>query len=545
MKSKNDISLKGSPNHLYFNGDCVDIEVLGGISLHALNRLRVTLKITADYRKLRLSLDLYHDEQVDRLIRKVAERLEVKTKAFETDISNLTDALENYRFQQIEGEKLDNEETILSDEEKESAEKYLSEPNLIERTQTDLEQAGIIGEEINRLLMYLIFTTRKQDHPLHVISLGESGMGKTYLQEKISGLIPPEDQLQITALSENAFYYFKPQELNHKLLLIEDLDGAESSLYPLRELQSKGRISKTVVQKDASGTLRTAHLKVNGPVSIGAATTKSRIYEDNADRCFLIQPDESEAQSDRIQGYQKKLSAGKINLHAQRKVVKLLQNCQRVLEPIKVVNPYAEYLSIPKSVLKPRRTNAHYLHFIAAVTFYHQYQREKKTDTQSGESFIETTPEDIKIAHSLLKEVLLAKADELSRACRTYFEKVKDNLKAEQTDTFKSQKIRGLFRINPNTQRRHMAELLRYGYIEKIGGDQRNGFIYQISDQDNYQDLQSEVFTHLESIVEAVCCSKAVHMGNEQLNPLSLLEKGQVVQLFTPKKETTIKSDES
>jgi Holliday junction resolvasome RuvABC ATP-dependent DNA helicase subunit len=63
----------------------------------------------------------------------------------------------------------------------------------------------VIGEETNRLLMYLIFTNRKREHPLHVISFGNSGIGKTYLQEKVGELIPEEDKVEITSLSENAF----------------------------------------------------------------------------------------------------------------------------------------------------------------------------------------------------------------------------------------------------------------------------------------------------------------------------------------------------
>ena len=87
--------------------------------------------------------------------------------------------------------------------------------------------------------------------------LGSSGNGKTYLQEKVSELIPEEDKQEITQVTENAFYYFKQDELKHKLLLIEDLDGAESSQYPIRELQSKKRISKTVTLKDNKGNLKT------------------------------------------------------------------------------------------------------------------------------------------------------------------------------------------------------------------------------------------------------------------------------------------------
>ena len=88
---------------------------------------------------------------------------------------------------------------------------------------------------------------RSLEHPLHVICLGESGSGKTHLQEAVGRLIPNEDKLEVTAMTGSALYYFGEHDLRHKLLLIEDLDGAEAALYPLRELQSKGRLSKTLV----------------------------------------------------------------------------------------------------------------------------------------------------------------------------------------------------------------------------------------------------------------------------------------------------------
>jgi hypothetical protein len=238
----------------------------------------------------------------------------------------------------------------------------------------------MIGEASNRLLMYLIFTSRKQNQPLHIVSLGASGTGKTHLQEKVGELIPEEDRIEITTLSENAFYYFGQRELKNKLILIEDLDGAENVLYPLRELQSKKRISKTVAHKNTKGETRTLHLVVEGPVSVAGCTTREQIYEDNANRSFLIYLDESEEQDQRVMEYQRAASAGKIDKQQEEKAASLLRNCQRLLEPIKVVNPYAELLKIPKEVFKPRRTNNHYLQFIEVVTFYHQFQREKKAD---------------------------------------------------------------------------------------------------------------------------------------------------------------------
>ena len=170
---------------------------------------------------------------------------------------------------------------------------FLQQPGLLERTNEIISSSGMVGEGLNRLIMYLIFTSRKTTRPLHVISFGSSGTGKNHLQEKIGDLMPDEDKIEINALTENAFYYFDKGELGHKLILIEDLDGIWSALYPLRELQSKQRISKTVTIKDRSGNTKTIHLKVHGPVSIAGCTTHESLYEDNANRCFLLYLDES------------------------------------------------------------------------------------------------------------------------------------------------------------------------------------------------------------------------------------------------------------
>jgi DNA primase len=101
------------------------------------------------------------------------------------------------------------------------------------------------------VIAYLVYTVRKQLVPLHVMFLGSSSSGKTWLQERLSDLIPEEDKIEITQITENALYYFKQHELKNKLLLIEDLDGASGVFYPLRELQTKRRISKTVTLKDS------------------------------------------------------------------------------------------------------------------------------------------------------------------------------------------------------------------------------------------------------------------------------------------------------
>ena len=361
------------PNNYGYLTEHLEIRVLGGIKTNKLETLRTTLSIQKpkSHNIIRHSIDLYNDNQVEKFTRKVAERLEIGTSVTRRCLQDLTRELENYRFLLLEKEAASAApyKKELSAREIKEAETFLKKKNLLEKTGELIGKSGVIGEHTNRLLMYLIFTSRKTNNPLHCISLGSSGVGKTHLQSKVAELIPEEDKVEITVLSANAFYYFNRTELQHKLILIEDLDGAESVLYPLRELQSKKRITKTVVHKDAKGTTRTVHLTVEGPVSVAGCTTQESVYEDNSNRSFLLYIDESAEQDKRIMDYQRRASAGKLDEGEQLKAAELLRNVQRVLKPVKVINPYAEFLELPESVFKPRRTNAHYLQFIEAITF--------------------------------------------------------------------------------------------------------------------------------------------------------------------------------
>ncbi|CAF3226192.1 unnamed protein product [Rotaria socialis] len=303
-----------NPNQLDYTNKLIKIAVLGGIRLDGLDRMRVTVKIQGtevESVAVRHNLDLYNDTQVEKLIRKTATKLEIGTSVIEASINELIEALEKYRLEQLESTDQKPQTKQLTEKEKQEALQLLQSENLLTTTNDLIGKSGIIGEETNRLIMYLIFSSRKREQPLHIISLGSSGTGKTHLQESIGNLIPEEEKIEITTLSENAFYYFGQQELKNKLILIEDLDGAEGALYPIRELQSKKKISKTIAFKNTKGETKTTNITVEGPVCVSGCTTKESIYEDNANRSFLIYLDESGEQDQKIMDYQRRASAGK------------------------------------------------------------------------------------------------------------------------------------------------------------------------------------------------------------------------------------------
>jgi hypothetical protein len=511
--NKLDIS---NPNAITYCTEELGFTILGGIRMDGLDRLRVTIRIEVINRKfehyqnnadlaalpLNHNLDLYNDVQVEKLIRKAAERLEVGTLQITKSIADITRQLELYRLQELEQLQAAKEvkKKILTAEEKEAAINFLVQPNLIERTNEAIGKAGVIGEDYNRLLMYLIFTSRKRENPLHIISFGSSGAGKSHLQEKVAELIPEEDKVPSTSFTSNALYYMGEYDLQHKIILIEDMDGAETVMYALRELISKKYIIKMVPQKDSKGITKTMMFKVNGPVTVAGCTTQERIYEDNANRSFLIYIDESKAQDESIMHYQRKKSAGTVNSEEEKNIKALLQNTQRLLQPIAVRNPFAEQLQIPMQVFKPRRSNAHYLQFIEAVTFYHQCQREKYTDKATGETYINTTLEDIAAANKLMKEILLRKADELSGAARNYFELLKTALQENAQSTFTNKEIKQLLRLPISTVKRHNAELLQSSYIKRNDNTKTKAYHFEITSYEEYNQLQNSISSILDNI---------------------------------------------
>jgi dsDNA-binding SOS-regulon protein len=163
--------------------------LLGGLKIEGLERMRVTLKVEYKQQAVRHNLDLYNNESLDKLVRRCAERFALGTAYLASAFAGLINELEAYRLEQLELLAKEKEPIKqLTDVEKKEAEAFLKQVDLLQRTNELIGQSGVIGEENNRLLMYLIFTRRKREEPLHVISLGSSGTGKTHLQEKVGEL---------------------------------------------------------------------------------------------------------------------------------------------------------------------------------------------------------------------------------------------------------------------------------------------------------------------------------------------------------------------
>jgi hypothetical protein len=481
---------------LVFSTELLEFQLLGGIKYSQLDALRVTMRIEKkDFNIFRHSLNLYNQKAVEQLLEMLSDRFSLEVKELDYLIAELTEQLESFRMQKLNyltSPKTEAKE--LTDAEVKQAKQYLKRKDLMQRTNKDIGISGIVGEEINRLLMYMVFTSRKLKKPLHIVSLSPSGAGKTYLQEKVSELIPDEDKIEITSLSKNAFYYL--EDIDKKLILIEDLTGAESSLYPIREIQSKGRLTKSITTRNAKGNPVTTHHVLEGKVTVSATGTKETLYTDNESRSIVIHLDGSERQDVAILEYQKKLASKKVNQKLELEIKHLLQNIQRVLKPVEVVNPFASHLELPKEVRKIRRTFGIYLSVMEVIAYYHQYQRKVQTSS-AGTSYIEVEPEDIAWANKLLEEVLFRKTDELSAGIRKFLERLQNHLKQANKKSITSKEIRLSLQVPNGTLKRYLKKLVELEYL-KVKGNRYKGFTYYLEEENTFESYGNKLSSQLQ-----------------------------------------------
>jgi DNA primase len=365
---------------------------------------------------------------------------------------------------------------------------FLKQKNLLANLNKQIGKSGIVGEENSRLLLFLIIISYMNKSPIHAIVQGSSGSGKTHIISRIADLMPGEDVLRFTRITESSLYNWGEFDLFRKIIIIEDLDGLkEDALYALRELISNQFLSSSVSMKDKKGNNKSTRKEVKGQFSSLSATTKGETYEDNMSRSFLIAVDESKEQTTRIIENQNKRNAGEIDPKESQKAVAFIQAMVRNLKHYEVINPYATKLQLPEKVHKIRRLNEMYQAVIKQVTFLNQYQRQLTKDNQ-----LITEIEDIEQATEILFESIILKVDELDGSLRQFFEKIKKHLK-EKNQEFTQREIRQEFNISKSQCSRFIIQLVELEYITlKYGGNLKLQK-YVIDYWDNHQKLRLEI----------------------------------------------------
>jgi len=483
------------------------IDILGGVDVQQIERMISTLRITyKDYPPIRSTLDLYNDNQSDKLIRTLCDKWNTALLETSKSVHTLTTQLESYKLERLKYPKNHQENTFeLSQEEEKNAKKYLTDKNLIKNLQNDFQQIGILGENENALILFLAMASHKYENPFSVLCLAKSGIGKSYLLQKLSDCMPQNAVSFHTQISENALYYFDSHQIDGKVLFIEDLQWTHQMLSPLATLQTQGRLIKTRATKDKDGMLHSTTFEVSGKLCLIACAYSEKNYDSLSLPFLCLNLNHSHTQDFNVMEYQKKIRAGLINKDEITAIQRRLKCVIESLKSTSIINPYAPFINLPDDLPHPRKTLLLLLNFIDTITFFFQYQRETVTDESTGEILIKTAPEDIELAFKLLKNCLFRRADELSTTARGFYQWLKKYLQEAKTNQFTALDIRKAKRIHPRTLNNYLQELKLFSYVQIVGGNKhREGFIYKLTDINELSELQSGIETSLKQTLDKI-----------------------------------------
>lgn len=498
--------------------------VLGTI-VQDMGSMRITLMVEelATGRRERTKIDLYERDQVVLYAQQIGELFSQDEQQIEADLLLLTDLLEKHREEELEQSKVSSKNkrnsSVLTAEKQNACVQFLSGKNLMKGIDELIEQAGVVGEESTRRLLFVIASTYKMNTPLHALVQGTSGSGKSHLINSIGQCFPPEDVISMTRVTSKSFYHYTKDELVDKLLLIQDYDGLdEEAQFAFRELQSAGNISSSTTYKDRYGNLMSAVKTVRSHFASLLATTKAEVYYDNMSRSLISGVDESDEQTRRIITHQNKNLAGLVDHKKEHQAKEFLQNCMRCVRPYQVVNTYADKVYLPFEAKMLRRLNSHYQAFVKQITILHQYQRRK--DDQ-GRLIAE--PEDLKIACEIMFDAIMLKVDDLDSSLRQFYDLMKTYIKklcgsAKQTEfQFTQRDLRLGLNVSKTQCFRYFEELELLEYIQRTGGYANRGYKYKIVFWDDMEKIREKIKAELNRQLDAVVLSGS--KGMEHQNP--------------------------
>jgi hypothetical protein len=418
-----------------------------------------------------------------------------KIEAFRKEVNQKRDDIEtDNKVKELEAvfAKLSKQPKELAEEEKEKALTYLRDPNLFQNISRDIATAGeVIGEETNKMMLYLAATSRKFKKPISSVIFGKSSSGKSYLANAIEQFMPEEDCLALSSVSAKALEYMGDQ-LRHKFILVQEWEGLTEALPTLRTLQSEGKLARLVTVIDPITKTRVARAHSQDcPCSVIVTTTKEGIHDENSTRIFELYADESVEQTKNVV----RATLNKANmikctsLEVKKQILDLHHNVQRLLEQVEVNIPFAEHLSFPAKTSRHRRDSERFINLIKAVAFLRQKQK-GEIKTLNGEKYIDAEIDDYKIAYDIGLEVIRATLNTISnrsknvlRVCCELNDKY---LAAKKDPLFSVTEIQetaaklGLDFRNRTDLYKQLDKLEEYEYLERKQAQKKSTRYYKV-----------------------------------------------------------------
>jgi len=454
-----------------------------GLSAFGIDRMRVNLRVEQAARFHVDTFDLYAHISRRRFIdaATLALLLDPKTSSAElsSELSGVIDSMERERLTLRAQGKGETSQQPMSAAERDEALAFLRSVDLLARLAADFEALGCVGEGTALLIAYLAALSRKLAEPLSVLFCARSGAGKSNLQDRIT---------------TQSLFYKNENALVHKVLAIDEEQGAAEAAYSLRNLMSGGSLSVSATRTDPqTGKQASEDYKVNGPTSVFLTTTSPEAIDyETRNRFVILTVDESKEQTKKILERQRwaETLEGLLASEKRAAIIRRHHNAQRLLAAVRVVIPFAASLAYPCDRLMHRREQKKFLALIKVIALLHQYQRPKKTiEAPSGPvEFIEAAESDVALASRLAPLILRRNLDELAPPTRSLLVAIRDRVRSKMLEeglsqedaTLDRQEIKKTTGLSYWQLREYLPQLVECEYLALVRGENGTRHVYRL-----------------------------------------------------------------
>jgi DNA primase len=502
---KQPFTVKEDGHSTIFNFDDI-VYKAAGAKENFVTSLRVNLRVEFQNEKYFDNLDLYSARSRTNYSLQVSRLFGLEPKRIEKNLMAMVDYFEAERDKKSRIEE--DEKPALSEEEKRAGLEFLRNPELFNEIIKDMDTMGYVGEDLNKQLLYICASSRVLDDPMSVLILSESASGKSMLVDTVSKLIPSEDVVAVTSLSDQALNYVK--DLTHKFLILGEAVHSDIIEHQIREMLSGKQLSRLVTVKDEkTGKMESKIVKTPVIVSSVMSSTANTVNPENASRCFIINTDESREQTRKIHEIQRQKYTLDRYFEKSKVIPEIIKKhhaAQRLLKKFVIVNPFGSDLGFPDNLMRTRRDNDRFMDLIACVCFLRQYQKTVKV--KNGIEYIECDETDLKIASDIVEGVLSSglleiptSAVELFNALRRMSKEIsgQNGLKVNEI-RFTQRDIREKTGYNQCWIKRNLRVLIDFEYVIIIrGGSERAKGYYRLREDEDIEKIDLSMLRRIKS----------------------------------------------
>ncbi len=334
-------------------------------------------------------------------------------------------------------------------------EALVKDPALLYIIKIDLDKF-IIGEDENKLHLFLICLSCMTSRPLGAVITGEASSGKSTLLHGVTRYFGNVDHFtRITAAALDRL----AKDLTGRILVVEELRGAEAAQPTIRVAISEGKLRLLTVDRDKKGRITTREIETKGIPVFLTTTTAAAIDQETQARLDILSMDESEEQTKLVLSHEAEEYLGSRPTSEPEPTIREFLG---KLRPFGVLIPFADSMAaqFPSDTISARRDFRKLLQLVTMSAFLHQHQRLLVKDREHPiQPYIVATPLDLRYAFAIAGVSLRQSLAGLPTRVLSLLQYFKE----DQNET--SRTIAKKTGFSQRTARRWLQSLVRAGHL--------------------------------------------------------------------------------